>query len=87
MRSALGTPTSDCDTMSLAKPALLDFCHEILHNILIHLLPADLASVSRTCRGFNTYIKGNRLLWRDLYVLNFVSRDTAGPIATIRLGD
>ncbi|KAE9984218.1 hypothetical protein BLS_002812 [Venturia inaequalis] len=53
------------------KPVLLDFCPEILHNILANLKPADVGSISRTCRGLNSYVEGNRLLWKDLYIRNF----------------
>lgn len=52
---------------------LLDLCHELLHNIFIQIEPSDLASVSRTCRVLNGYIKSNKLLFRELYLQRWVS--------------
>jgi hypothetical protein len=54
-------------------PALLDFCHEILHDIIIQVYPEDLAALSASCQTLNKYIRGNRLLWRDVYLRHFVS--------------
>jgi len=78
--------TTTCATMSSpsSKPVLLDFCHEILHEILINLPPTDIASVSRTCKSLHSYIAGNRLLWRDLYLNQFVCVNfTICSIATL----
>lgn len=53
-------------------PLLLDVCHEILHDIFVNVEPADLGRLSQTCKPFNSFIKGNRILWRDMYLGNYV---------------
>lgn len=50
---------------------LLELSHELLHCIFIEIDPADLAPLSSTCRLLHSYIKGNRLLHKDLYVLRY----------------
>ena len=51
---------------------LLDLPHEVLHRILANVDPQDLGRVC-CCRALNGFIKENRLLWRELYIKNFVS--------------
>lgn len=52
---------------------LLGLCHELQHEILKEVDPQDLAALSGSCKTFNGYIKNNRLLWKDVYLQNFVS--------------
>ncbi|PNS18742.1 hypothetical protein CAC42_5281 [Sphaceloma murrayae] len=47
---------------------LLDCSHEVLHNILTLVEPADLSSLSLACRSLDTYIAGNVLLHKELYL-------------------
>jgi hypothetical protein len=56
-------------------PDLVSLCHEVLHDILCEVNPADLGALSQTCQTFSSYIKNNRLLWKDVYLRHFV-----GPI-------
>ena len=51
--------------------SLLELSHELLHCIFCEIEPADLSALSRTCRDLNSYIRGNRLLHKDLYVRRF----------------
>jgi hypothetical protein len=51
--------------------ALLGLSHELLHCIFSAVDPADLAPLSQTCHLLHSYIKGNRLLHKDLYVLRY----------------
>lgn len=45
---------------------------EILHHILALVDPADLSTVSQTCRFFNDYITGNNPLCREVYLYTLV---------------
>ncbi|GAB7346909.1 hypothetical protein MBLNU459_g1981t2 [Dothideomycetes sp. NU459] len=47
---------------------LLDFSHELLHAIFTNIEPSDLGALSRSCSALNSYIQGNRLLCKDLYL-------------------
>ncbi|KAK5121735.1 hypothetical protein LTR85_004610 [Meristemomyces frigidus] len=51
--------------------SLLELSHELLHCIFCEIEPADLSSLSKTCRAMNSYVKGNRLLHKDLYVRRY----------------
>lgn len=51
--------------------ALLELSHELLHCIFSEIDPADLAPLSQTCHLLRSYIKGNRLLHRDLYAVRY----------------
>ncbi len=53
---------------------LLSQCHEVLNGIFQGVDPEDLASLSKTCRLFNGFIKNDRLLWKDMYLRNYVRR-------------
>jgi hypothetical protein len=53
--------------------SLLSLCDELLHEVFAHVAPSDLASLAKTCRTFDGYIKGNHVLWRDSYLINYVS--------------
>ncbi|KAJ9657320.1 hypothetical protein H2201_008224 [Coniosporium apollinis] len=57
---------------------LLGLCHELLHNIFTQLDPSDLASVSRSCRPLNGYVKNNKLLFKELYLQRW---DNPSPTA------
>ncbi|OCL03584.1 hypothetical protein AOQ84DRAFT_325712 [Glonium stellatum] len=50
---------------------LLDLCYDVLIRILQELDPEDLANCSHCCRSFNSFIKGNRRLFRILYLERF----------------
>lgn len=50
---------------------LLELSNELLHCIFLEIEPVDLASLSRSCRALNSYIRGNRLLHKDLYVRHY----------------
>lgn len=52
--------------------SLLELSHELLHCIFTEIEPADLAAVSRSCGTLNSYIKGNRLLCKELYLRRYV---------------
>jgi hypothetical protein len=58
---------------------LLSLCPEILHGIFQEVNPEDLATLSKTCRFLSLFIKNDRLLWKDLYVRNYVSRVQSIP--------
>jgi hypothetical protein len=45
---------------------------EILHGIFSWLEPKDLASLPLCCRFFNSYVKGNHRLCRDIYLNHLV---------------
>ncbi|RMY57023.1 hypothetical protein D0865_03337 [Hortaea werneckii] len=51
--------------------SLLELSHELLHCIFCEIEPVDLSALSRTCRDLNSYIKGNRLLHKDLYTRRY----------------
>ena len=51
--------------------SLLELSHELLHCIFTEIEPADLSSLSRSCRALHSYISGNRLLHKDLYVRRY----------------
>lgn len=51
--------------------SLLELSHELLHCIFCEIEPADLSSLGKTCRALNSYVKGNRLLHKDLYVRRY----------------
>ena len=54
-------------------PNLLTLPHEVLHNVLVRVDPQDVARLPASCRVLNTYIKNNRLLFKELYLSHFVS--------------
>lgn len=51
--------------------SLLELSHELLHCIFCGIEPADLSALSRTCKDLNSYIRGNRLLHKDLYMRRY----------------
>ena len=51
--------------------ALLELSHELLHCIFAEIEPTSLAHLCITCRTLNSYIRGNRLLHKDLYVRRY----------------
>jgi len=62
----------DSNPVITKMPALLDQSNEVLHLILSHANPADLGPLSRTCRSLSTFIQNNDLLWKELYLQNWV---------------
>ena len=50
---------------------LLDLPHEVLHCIFTHVDPHDIAHLS-CCRALRAFIKCDRVLFRDIYLKNFV---------------
>jgi hypothetical protein len=50
---------------------LLELSHELLHCILTEIAPTDLSAVSRTCKDLNSYISGNKLLHKDIYLQRY----------------
>ena len=51
--------------------ALLELSHELLHCIFTEVEPVTLASLNLTCRDLHHYIKGNRLLHKDIYLQHY----------------
>lgn len=47
---------------------LLEMCHEVLHDILAEVNPKDLGALLQSCRALHSYIKDNRMLWKDVYL-------------------
>ena len=50
---------------------LLELSHELLHCILTEITPTDLAAVGQTCKDLNSYISGNKLLHKDIYLQRY----------------
>jgi hypothetical protein len=50
---------------------LLELSHELLHCIFTSLSPIELSAVSRTCKDLNSYISGNKLLHKDIYLQRY----------------
>lgn len=50
---------------------LLELSHELLHCILTEIGPTDLSAISRTCKDLNSYISGNKLLHKDIYLQRY----------------
>ncbi|KAI5362965.1 putative F-box domain-containing protein [Septoria linicola] len=51
--------------------SLLELSHELLHCIFAEIEPADLSSISQSCRALHSYISANRLLHKDIYVKRY----------------
>ncbi|KAK5129546.1 hypothetical protein LTR08_003167 [Meristemomyces frigidus] len=51
--------------------SLLELSHELLHCIFCEVQPADMSALSQTCQTLHSYVKGNRLLHKDLYVRRY----------------
>jgi hypothetical protein len=51
--------------------SLLELSHELLHCIFVEIEPADLSALSRACRALKSYIRGNGLLHKELYVRRY----------------
>ncbi|KAK0259756.1 hypothetical protein LTS09_005598 [Friedmanniomyces endolithicus] len=54
-----------------AMTALLGLSHELLHCIFAEVDPADLAALALTCQDLHSYIRGNKLLHKDIYVRRY----------------
>lgn len=52
--------------------SLLDLPYEVLHRILTNIDPPDLARLN-CCRALGSFIRSDRLLWKELYLKDFVS--------------
>ena len=50
---------------------LLELSHELLHCIFTEISPTDLSALSRTCKDLNSYISGNKLLHKDIYLQRY----------------
>jgi hypothetical protein len=63
-----------CDTVEESRKmaSLLSLCDELLHEVFTLVSPMDLAGLAKTCKMFNAYIKGNKLLWKGSFFMNFV---------------
>jgi hypothetical protein len=53
---------------------LLDLSHELLQSILGEVDGQDLAALSATCRAFNSFITGNRILCKSVYLRAWVNQ-------------
>ena len=53
--------------------ALQSLCPELLQSVLEKVDVDDLATLMLTCHALYDFIKDNQLLWRELYLLSFVS--------------
>lgn len=51
---------------------LLQLPHEVLHAILIHVAPTDLAAL-RCCHVLDNLVKHDGLLFKEVYQRHFVS--------------
>ena len=61
-----------CHTSSSSQMAtLLELSHELLHCIFTEITPTDLSAVGRTCKDLNSYISGNKLLHKDIYLQRY----------------
>lgn len=56
---------------------LLDLPYEVIHGILTHVEPHDLAAVSKTCQDLSTFVTDDELLHKKLYLLNWVNFSTS----------
>ena len=62
---------------------LLDLSHELLQSILGEVDGHDLAALSATCRAFNSFVTGNRILCKSVYLRAWVSEARTDLIAYI----
>lgn len=53
---------------------LLDLPHEVLHSILLNTDPQDLANIC-CCHALSDFIRHDRLLYKELYLRNYVGSD------------
>lgn len=53
--------------------SLLTLPHEILHNILSWVNPADLSPVSKTCHALADFVRRDTLLWKAVFLNTLVS--------------
>ncbi|THW10526.1 hypothetical protein D6D25_07586 [Aureobasidium pullulans] len=58
---------------------LLDLSHELLQGILSEVDGHDLAALNATCRAFNSFVKGNRILCKSVYLRSWDSPAEAEP--------
>ena len=59
--------------------SLLGVSHELLQLILAELEAEDLARLRQCCRSLRHFIGHNTLLWKSVYLRNYVSRSSAIP--------
>ena len=57
--------------------SLLELSHELLHCIFTEIDPADVSSLCKTCPTLNSYVRGNRLLHKDLHLRRYDEPITA----------
>ena len=69
----MSQPQLDVEADLKMAPSLMNLPHEILHSIAYEADPSDLARLSRSCRSWHSFVKGNRLLHKEIYLKHFVS--------------
>jgi hypothetical protein len=53
-------------------PSLLSIPRELLQDVLMEVNSDDLGRLSRCGKELHVFIANNRLLWKELYLRNFV---------------
>ncbi|KAK5007633.1 hypothetical protein LTR28_005042, partial [Elasticomyces elasticus] len=53
---------------------LLEISNELLHTIFLDVDPSDLAALSQSCQALNTFVKSNKLLYKELYLQRFLKK-------------
>lgn len=56
---------------TVTMASLLELSHELLHCIFASIEPRDIAALSLSCRSFHAYIRGNRLLHREIFIQRY----------------
>ncbi|KAF1983514.1 hypothetical protein K402DRAFT_338324 [Aulographum hederae CBS 113979] len=51
-----------------SEPSLLDFCPELLHNIISYTNVPDCAALAKSCTVLRNFLKDNRILWKEMYL-------------------
>ncbi|KAK4494619.1 hypothetical protein PRZ48_013975 [Zasmidium cellare] len=59
------------DSPANPMASLLELSHELLHCIFTEIEPADLSALTQSCRALHSYVRGNRLLHKDLYIRKY----------------
>lgn len=66
--------TTTTTTISLRMPSLCTLPAEVLHLVLRYLNPCDIAAIRISCQDLNSYLQDNKLLYKELYLNNWVHR-------------
>jgi hypothetical protein len=64
--------------ITLRMTCLLDLSHELLQSILGEVDGHDLAALNATCRAFNSFVNGNRILCKSVYLRAWVGEAKTG---------